>query len=191
MGAIRIVADGELGMAVARRLAGLLGPDGSSPARLAVRGSVVRGSVVRASWRDVPAEFERFAAGTSVPWLGVAFRHPAIRVGPLVVPEVAPCHDCFLARVRQHRSDPLADEVDTAYAADPGLGVTGFPAWAVALAAGQALALLDGMTTGEVRMVDCGTGEVEPWDVVPVHDCETCGRHGPGLDGLRALVRDR
>ena len=39
-----------------------------------------------------------------VPWLPVVRDVPQIRVGPLVVPGIGPCHRCFEKRRRQHES---------------------------------------------------------------------------------------
>src|SRR4051794_27194336 len=109
----RIVADGPFGIAVAERLATQLTAmadtvqvareplDAESLPAFLTGGEVA----VRASWREVTAEFARFAAAAAVvgrPWLGVAASPARIRVGPAYVPGQVPCHDCYAARVRQH-----------------------------------------------------------------------------------------
>ncbi|MCO5991791.1 TOMM precursor leader peptide-binding protein [Actinoallomurus rhizosphaericola] len=165
---VRITADGDFGAAFAEHLRGLLASAGGP-----VRAGTPRIDV-RASWRDVPSEFAAFgAAERPAPWLPVAVAHPYIRVGPLFVSGRAPCHTCFRARTRQHE-DPVEEEIRQRLAADPGLGVRGFLPHQSMIAAGLALALLQGEERGTVAVIDCRTDEVATWRVTPAEQCPGC-----------------
>lgn len=171
---VRVAADGDFGAAVAEDLRHLV-----ASATEPVRAAWPRVDV-RASWRDVPDEFAAFgAAARPAPWLPVAVAHPYIRVGPLFVPGRAPCHSCFRARARQHE-DPVEEEIRWRLAADPALGVRGFPPHQSMLAAGLALALLRGEERGTVTVIDCRTDEVATWRVVPAEQCPGCDDDRPG-----------
>jgi bacteriocin biosynthesis cyclodehydratase domain-containing protein len=185
-----IVAEGSFGRALAETLRTLLGADHCRvppPGRLKAEDLgaclVGVGFAVRVSWRDVPNEFQAFAAAAEavrVPWLGVASGPGRIRVGPLVVNGRAPCHDCFVRRTRQHEVDDRAEEIQHAYEALGELGVDGYAPHHVLLAAGQALALLEQAASpaisavGEVRLIDCHTDEVARREVVPAQGCRSC-----------------
>ncbi|GGL05253.1 TOMM precursor leader peptide-binding protein [Sphaerisporangium melleum] len=175
---LRIVADGDFGTSVAGHLRTLVAAAGGR-ARVAhdpVPGFAAGGRFgVRASWRDLPAEFAAFGrAAHPVPWLPIAPAPPYIRVGPVFVPGRPPCHTCYLARLRQHES-PADEEIRLRLAADPHLGVRGFPPHQAMMAAGLALALLTGGDRGTVAVIDCRTDEVTRWRVVPADRCPGCG----------------
>jgi hypothetical protein len=167
---VRIVACGDFGTSVATHLRSLLALPGGRE-RMVSRSDGRIG--VRASWRDVPAEFEAFGAGHPGPWLPVALAHPYIRVGPLFVPGHAPCHTCFLTRVRQHENAVDA-EISQRLAEDSSLGVRGFLPHQSMIAAGLALALMRGEERGLVTVIDCRTDEMTSWHVVPAEQCPGC-----------------
>ncbi|WP_214324510.1 TOMM precursor leader peptide-binding protein [Nonomuraea sediminis] len=166
---IWISPSGDFGHSFAEQLRALLAGTGRT---VRVAGEPGPGFAVRAAWRDVPAEFEAFAATARTPWLAVAQAHPYLRVGPAVVPGIAPCHECYLTRVRQHGP---ADGVEAALAAHPEVGVGGFAPHQVMMAAGMALALIDTAEAGTLVTIDCRTDEVVSWRVVPAHACRGCG----------------
>ncbi|MFC4531076.1 TOMM precursor leader peptide-binding protein [Sphaerisporangium dianthi] len=174
---VRIVADGDFGVVVAEHLRSLLAMAGR-PARVArepaLEFAAGGGFGVRASWRDLPVEFEAFAeAARPAPWLPIAMASPYIRVGPVFVHGRAPCHTCYRSRVRQHES-LVEEEIRGRLAVNPRLGVRGFSPHHCMIAAGLALALMDGGEHGAVAAVDCRTDEVTPWRVVPAERCPGC-----------------
>jgi bacteriocin biosynthesis cyclodehydratase domain-containing protein len=214
-GMVRIVAEGLFGGEVAEHLSTLLHGDGRTAqvahgplgARLAdfMTGGA---ACVRISWRDIGDEFDEFAdAATAAgrPFLPVAFAHPYVRVGPAVVPGLAPCHACYSARVRQFadEGDSVNDECEQALSRDARLGVTGYPPHVAAMAAGLALAMLGPVDdacaqvrVGQLARIDCGTDVIRTWRVTPVHGCLACGpltndeaRAKARRDRLRSLAR--
>ncbi len=215
IGLVRIATDGAFGAEVAGHLADLLQLAGGSaevvpePPAGELAGFVSGVDVcVRASWRDVLAESAQLATAALTAgrtFLPVAFAHPYVRVGPLVVPGRAPCHRCYAVRVRQHANavgeqNAVNDAYERALRRDPGLGVTGYPPHVAAIAAGLAfdmLVALDGVPrTGWVARVDCGTDEVRRWRLSPATACPVCGpdtdpeaRAKLRRDRLRALAR--
>jgi bacteriocin biosynthesis cyclodehydratase domain-containing protein len=195
---VSIVADGGFGRALAGTVRALLGGGRCSvspPGEGLGAFFAEAGFAMRASWRDVRSEFEAFAAAADaarVPWLAVAAGPGHIRVGPVVVSGAAPCHACFLRRVRQHEADGRAEEIQRAYEARRGLGVNGYAPHHVALAAGQALSLCGQasgpgtLVVGEVRFIDCQTDEVARLEIAPAQGCGTCD---PGHAALAWAAR--
>jgi hypothetical protein len=182
---VGVVASGDFGWAVAGAVRALLTRT-SRPVRIAREpmalpsGCFIEGGFgIRAAWRDVHSEFESFASAARsvrVPWLPVALDHPYVRIGPAVIPDGAPCHLCYLARVRQHGS-PLDAEIQQAQDADAQLGVRGFPPHLAMLAAGLALPMMHAAEAGRGGMlvtINSHTDEVSTWRVVPCHDCPGC-----------------
>jgi bacteriocin biosynthesis cyclodehydratase domain-containing protein len=199
---VLIVTDGAFGEDVARRLVGLLALDGRTAAIGAEAGTGSASIAVRASWRDVEAEWDLFAAEVAdagVPWLPVAYDGTQVRVGPGVIPGGAPCYSCYRARVRQH--NVASPEFDPALLADPALGVREYPPHVAAMAAGLALVLLravaDGASgTGQLYTIDCDTDGIDWWHVVPAHACPECdsdrafsARTQAGREAIRTLLR--
>jgi bacteriocin biosynthesis cyclodehydratase domain-containing protein len=141
---------------------------------------------IRASWRDIDAEFQEYAVAAEAavrPFLPIAFAHPQIRVGPLVLPGEAPCHSCFCARARQHADaeDPMAAQATSAMLGQPGLGVTGYPPHLPMLAAALALQLLGeswgGTGTprpGWVTLINVDSDHVRTWAVSTTAFCPAC-----------------
>lgn len=170
---LKVVADGPFGRMVADRLTAL-----PWPADVAVR----------CSWRDVAAEYAAFDTRVHGSWLGIGFAHPSIRIGPLVRRGAAPCHDCYLRRRRQHRTDPHAEAIESAQAADPDLGVEGHPPWAAELAAGHAVRLASEGRTGEVVLIDAATLLITRHEVIPADGCGTCSFAEPVTSALHDLA---
>jgi bacteriocin biosynthesis cyclodehydratase domain-containing protein len=199
---VRIVADGPFGSAVADQLSDLLAIAGCT-ARVArtpldgpATGFMSGGDFsIRASWRDVRAELDEFAAAAAAsgrPWLPVTSAHPYVRIGPAVVPGLAPCYACYSARVRQHADAAgtlgslgglgLGDQLQDAFTQLSELGVTGHPPHVAAVAAGLALIMLRAAcggdapaTAGRVALIDCDTDAIRWWQVIPAHGCPECG----------------
>jgi bacteriocin biosynthesis cyclodehydratase domain-containing protein len=192
---VQIIADGPFGRATADCLSGLLAIAGHragvghTPLGERLAGFITDGDFcVRASWRDVRSEFDEFATATCLaqrPWIPVALAHPHVRVGPMVVPGVAPCYFCYAARSRQHggAAATLKDELDRAATRDPMLAVTGYPPHAAAIAAGLAMVMLRTARggnwpgrVGQVTLIDYNTDAIGSWQVTPVHNCAGCDR---------------
>lgn len=188
---VRIAADGDLGLAVGEAILELLTAQEVHaaicpvPTVDALADWLAGASFgVRVSWRDVGLEFESFARAATLarlPWLAVAFAHPYVRIGPAICAGVAPCHACYMSRRRQHDQDMRSAQLERAYAKDSSLGVSGYLPHLAMMAAGQALALSGDAVhgsgppvTGEVRLLDCRSDEIERSRVVPVHRCQGC-----------------
>jgi bacteriocin biosynthesis cyclodehydratase domain-containing protein len=86
--------------------------------------------VIAAMWRPCVALCRRadeLARKTGVAWLPVTMEHPLVRIGPLIIPEYGPCHECYRRRRAQH--DPqyrTRAALDDAYEANPDLGPRGY-----------------------------------------------------------------
>ncbi len=204
-----VIVDGRFGEQVGEALRGLLSLAGRT-AHLAReplgddRDTLLSGAAlcVRVSWRDVDAEFQEYAAAAEsagCPFLPVAFSHPQIRVGPLVVPGQPPCHSCFSTRVRQHSAaeDPLAEQVAAALRGSPGLGVTGYPPHLATLAAALVLNLMGGSWGGRgpqrpgwVSLINVDSDQVRTWAVSTTAFCPACS---PPTEraALRKVRQDR
>ena len=203
---IRILADGRFGDAVAGEIVRLLTMSGHSAWVVSERprelGSFLEagGPAIYASWRDAAAEFQEFAAAARTaqrPWLPVAFSHPHVRVGPAVVPGLAPCYACFSVRARQHSwaSGLRRDEdLEQALNGDRQLGVEGFPPHVAAMAAGLTLAMLGAAAgqaqVGQVGLIDCDTDSIRLWQVVPVDACPVCGATAPAAEARAKAARE-
>lgn len=207
---IRIVTDGGFGVATAKELTALLGPE-------AVRtlgwheltAAALRGAdfAFFCSWRDVPADLGTFAglAGNECPWLPIVHSHPYVRIGPLAAAGKAPCHRCYHVRLAQHGHlrDAGRKELADLLGSRPDLGIDGYPPHITMLAAGIGLGIMASWaTTGsrpgvadEVTLVNTVTDVVRQWKVVPVDGCTGCHRPGPAtmnerVDGLRAALAE-
>lgn len=203
---VQILADGRFGDAVARDLVRLLAMSGRTARVVSERprqlGSFVAAGelAVYASWRDVAAEFEEFSEAARTarrPWLPVAFAHPHVRVGPAVVPGLAPCYACYSIRVRQHSWAAGRDrdaDVEQALNGDSRLGVEGFPPHIAAMAAGLGLAMLGAVTgrarVGQVGLIDCDTDMIRRWRVVAADACPGCGPAAPAGAARARAARD-
>jgi bacteriocin biosynthesis cyclodehydratase domain-containing protein len=203
---IQILADGRFGDAVAGGLVRLLTMSGRTARVVSERPRELSsflaadGLAIYASWRDVAAEFEEFADAAKTaqrPWLPVAFSHPHIRVGPAVVPGLAPCYACYSIRVRQHSwVSGLGRDADLEQAlnGDRQLGVEGFPPHVAAMAAGLTLAMLGAAAgqaqVGQVGLIDCDTDSIRLWQVVPVDACPVCGATAPAAEARAKAARE-
>jgi bacteriocin biosynthesis cyclodehydratase domain-containing protein len=188
---VQIFSDGRFGDAVADHLASLLvitgrtaevvnTSAGNKPLELKGKGDLV----IHASWRDVAPEFDEIAAvaeSAGRAALPIAFSHPRIRVGPLIRPGLAPCHQCYAARIRQHAwsaREAGSDEMEREMSLDPSLGVDGLPPHVAMMSAALALALIgdsaDPVPAGQVALIDCRTDAVTRSPVIPVHGCPAC-----------------
>lgn len=191
---IRIVADGPFGRAVSDQLEVLIGLAGGK-VRVAHEplgsdlASYLAGAdyCVRASWRDASGEFNDFATAAqaaSRPWLPVAFGHPHVRIGPVVVPGRPPCYTCFTTRALQHKDEAVSAIQEPARSPATGrrLGVSGYPPHVASISAGLALAMLGGASgdaesirTGQVTLVDCITDVIRSCPVAAAYRCPACG----------------
>jgi bacteriocin biosynthesis cyclodehydratase domain-containing protein len=182
-----VTAVGPFGLAVADRLRDLC----ADVEIAGTPGAVVRPRVpephlnLLIAWRRVPRmerEFDAEAFRTGQPWLPVTLDHPVLEIGPVVVPGVGPCHDCYRARMGQH--DPGRDFralVDAHYDENPSDGPTGYlPSTALFAAAAIAdvatrLRTAPEREAGRVRQFDVPTQGLWSGHVVGVHGCARCG----------------
>jgi bacteriocin biosynthesis cyclodehydratase domain-containing protein len=157
----------------------------------------IRGSdfVGVALWRRYLHEADRLdgaCAQEGIPWSSVLLEGTYIQCGPLITPGQGPCHACYWKRWLTHA--PFAEReqaLDSAYAADPGLGIRGFTPSAVRIAA--AALLLDREefknASGRLRRIDLLHCAVEESRVVRVHGCDRCSHSTkPGERYFRELV---
>ncbi|MER5639330.1 TOMM precursor leader peptide-binding protein [Kitasatospora sp. NPDC002227] len=183
---LHILAVGEFGQAVARRLVDHF------PAQLSEERDLYDPSLwprarARAviAWRETPRLFELadgIAFATGVPWLAVTLGATALRVGPAVLGTRGPCYRCFLARQFQHGQLRDTDrQLFQAYDGDPRLGPGGHLESHVSLAeamVSHSVRVLLGpepeQERGRVRSFDLLSAGSTALSVVPVHGCTRC-----------------
>ncbi len=148
-----------------------------------------------ASWRPYVETFRRldtvcFETGTR--WSLVEIHDTRLSCGPLVWPGAGACHHCYRQRWSSHHPAPERELVlAQAYERDPDLGIAGFIAPLVDIAASALLEDADAAANaaGRLRVVDVLTGAVLETEVIGIHRCPRCRPHPPGPSGER-FVRD-
>lgn len=196
---ILILTAGEFGRAAGARARQRLDSP-ARPVRLAAlptteaeaRELVARASALAiAAWRpypDVGRWIDDAAHAARVPWSRVVLHGTRLTCGPVVVPGQGPCFHCYQRRWASHHPAPERELViEHAYARDPALGVTGFVAPMVEIAAS---ALAEDLrapeaSAGRVRLVDVISGAVQETAVLGIHACPRCGLPHAGPAGTR------
>jgi bacteriocin biosynthesis cyclodehydratase domain-containing protein len=138
-----------------------------------------------AAWRRTPAleqafDEESFRSGR--PWLPVTLDHPALEIGPLVVPGFGACHGCYRRRIAQH--DPagaVSSAVGRHYDEHADAGPAGYLPSTALLAAAAAAEMVDRLRVapeaeaGRVLQIDVPTQRLRSGRAVGVHGCRRCG----------------
>ena len=138
--------------------------------------------MVLATSREFPRVAEaldRAAFAWLVPWFAVHAHAVQVQCGPVVVPGLTACYQCFVRRREQHRRPGYA--VGTADAADDRFP-SGYPSHHVGIAAAfarqavhEAFGAPDSdRLTGTVRMFDQVSGVTSRSSVVAVNRCSRC-----------------
>lgn len=201
---VAVASSGAFGDRVAECLSTTLPHVRTTSADVSNAFAVARDAVVLALWRPEPAlceQADEAAHRFRIPWLAVIMEHPVIRVGPLVNPGLSPCFRCYQRRRQQHDTQPAATSaLLAAYAADSGLGPTGYLPHQGRLAAGVARRLLDEIlpgpaikdgrsTPGQVTTIRLLGGGMNSSSVIACHGCLRCGQvQGPAGHLAEALA---
>lgn len=178
-----ILAGGEFGAAVARRIAGRREAtmcDLTAPFDQIAQLVEQHAFVAVATWRpyvQVCRALDDVCHRLRRRWSVVEISGSALTCGPAIVPgSGAGCYHCFNARTDAHRRDgDRLRALRTAYANDPALGPAGFTPALVAIAAASLLEdEASRETAGRFRQVDVVSGAVLESRVIALHDCPRC-----------------
>ncbi|MGW7133421.1 hypothetical protein ACWGIA_34505 [Streptomyces bobili] len=196
-----LFTEGRFGRAVAKRLEAQV-PDlrvlplvGASAAPDALDDLLSEASFTAvALWRRYPRELQLLDAACyrqQIGWTSAVLEDSRLRCGPLIMPPLGPCHDCYVARQACHATAPERDSaLDSAYADSPSHGSQGFTPSTVGMAA--AALLLDraeASPPGRLRLIDLLGCTVTETRVLKVHGCERCSvPRPPGERYVRDLI---
>ncbi|WP_436535065.1 TOMM precursor leader peptide-binding protein [Actinoplanes sp. HUAS TT8] len=138
-----------------------------------------------AAWRRTPHlehEFDEESHRTGRPWLPVILDHPMLEIGPVVVPGLGACQDCYRRRQAQHdNARVIRAAVGEYYDAHPDAGPDGYLPSTALLAAAAAADVVERLRddpaaeAGRIRQIEVPTQQMRAGRVVGVHGCPRCG----------------
>ena len=143
---------------------------------------------VVAAWRPVPNICE-FFDGLSHRWrrpfVSLILDSNVLRLGPIVVPGLGGCWNCWHKRFLQHAPWPNEQsEMLRFYASNAEIGPAGYLEPFAMIGATRVSHFIDALdsstaTPGQVWQMDIMTREIRTTTVIGVHNCPRCGLHRP------------
>jgi bacteriocin biosynthesis cyclodehydratase domain-containing protein len=186
---IAVVPVGSFGRAVAKYLA-LICPgtteivapgSGCSIDQMPVGGC---GVLAVAAWRPVPSMVKslcQLSQAARWPFIPLIVESSSLRLGPVIVPGISGCWDCWLLRAKQHApSDKEQSALWSYYETHPEIGPRGFLESFAMLGASEIISASrrcegSAEAAGYIWEMNTFTRDVSTGRLVGVDDCPHCG----------------
>jgi bacteriocin biosynthesis cyclodehydratase domain-containing protein len=152
------------------------------------------------AWRAVPSLCEfvnHLSFERDRPFVPVIQDLTVLRVGPIIMPGLGPCWNCWATRLQQHagwtaQREALLDH----YESHPDEGPRGFVEPLVRIASSILADRMDAIDTSSVTpgliwQLDILTGEITTATLVGVHNCTYCGLRRSPLERSVSGIREQ